>query len=117
VLGGAGLAVSSASTHPTEAAEFAAWASGADAQHDIVARTGGQPGNRSAWDDPECDAIAAGFYSGTRASIERAWVRPREDWWPGFQLAAGRLLTEGLLDQPPEDLTRRLRELQRRHST
>ena len=70
VLGGAGLAVSAASAHPAEAAAFAAWASGAEAQHDIVARTGGQPGHRSAWDDPELDALAGGFYSGTRASIE-----------------------------------------------
>jgi multiple sugar transport system substrate-binding protein len=117
VLGGAGLAVSSASVHPDEAAAFAAWASGAEAQHDIVARTGGQPGHRSAWDDPALDEIAGGFYSGTRASIERAWVRPRDDWWPGLQLEAGRLLTDNLLGGDPDDLTGRLHELHRRHST
>ena len=76
MLGGAGLAVSAASAHPAEAAAFAAWASGAEAQHDIVARTGGQPGHRSAWDDPELDALAGGFYSGTRASIERGLGAP-----------------------------------------
>ena len=117
VLGGAGLAVSAASAHPAEAAAFAAWASGAEAQHDIVARTGGQPGHRSAWDDPELDALAGGFYSGTRASIEAAWVRPRDDWWPAFQLEAGQLLTDNLLDGDPDDLTGRLHELHRRHST
>jgi multiple sugar transport system substrate-binding protein len=116
VLGGAGLAVSAASTRPAEAAAFAAWASGATAQHDIVARTGGQPGHRSAWDDPELDALAGGFYSGTRASIEGAWVRPRDDWWPAFQLEAGRLLTHNLLDGDPDDLTVRLHELHGRHS-
>jgi multiple sugar transport system substrate-binding protein len=117
VLGGAGLAVSAASERPAEAAAFAAWASGAEAQHDIVARTGGQPGHRSAWDDPELDALAGGFYSGTRASIEAAWVRPRDDWWPAFQLEAGELLTDNLLDADPDDLTARLLELHRRHST
>jgi multiple sugar transport system substrate-binding protein len=116
VLGGAGLAVSAASRQPAEAAAFAAWASGAEAQQDIVARTGGQPGHRSAWDDPALDALAGGFYSGTRATIEQAWVRPRDEWWPPFQLEAGRLLTDNLLDGDPDDLTARLRELHRRRS-
>lgn len=116
VLGGAGLAVSSTSAHQAEAAAFAAWASGAEAQRDIVARTGGQPGHRAAWEDPELDALAGGFYSGTRASIEGAWVRPREDWWPVFQLEAGRLLTDNLLDGAPGDLTARLQDIHRRHS-
>lgn len=117
VLGGAGLAVSSASAHPDEAAAFAAWASGAEAQQEIVARAGGQPGHRSAWDDPTLDALAGGFYSSTRVSIELAWVRPRDDWWPRLQLEAGRLLTDNLLTGDPEDMTGRLQELHRRHST
>jgi multiple sugar transport system substrate-binding protein len=116
VLGGAGLAVSAACAQPEAAARFAAWASGGDAQRDIVARTGGQPGHRSAWDDPELDAISGGFYSGTRASIDAAWVRPRGQWWPAFQLEAGRLLTENLLDEEVGSLTGRLLELHRRHS-
>ena len=116
VLGGAGLAVSAASSQPGPAAEFAAWASGGEAQREIVARTGGQPGHRSAWDDPELDRISGGFYSGTRASIDGAWVRPREEWWPVLQLDAGRLLTENLLAGDVGSLTDRLRELHRRHS-
>ena len=116
VLGGAGLAVSAASADPEAAARFAAWASGGEAQRDIVARTGGQPGHRSAWDDPELDAISGGFYSGTRVSIDNAWVRPRAEWWPRLQLDAGRLLTENLLDREVGWLTDRLRELHRRHS-
>lgn len=116
VLGGAGLAVSAASSQPGPAAEFAAWASGGEAQREIVARTGGQPGHRSAWDDPELDRISGGFYSGTRASIDGAWVRPREEWWPVLQLDAGRLLTENLLAGDVGSLTDRLRELHRRYS-
>jgi multiple sugar transport system substrate-binding protein len=96
VLGGAGLAVSSSSLQPGEAAAFAAWASGADAQCRLVAPAGGQPGSRTAWLDADVDAAAGGFYSGTLKTIESAWVRPRESWWPHFQLAAGRLLTEAL---------------------
>lgn len=98
VLGGAGLAVSAASAHPREAAAFAAWATGAEAQRAIVATTGGQPGSRSAWEDEELDAAAGGFYSGTLATIEAAWVRPRDAWWPPVQLAAGTALTESLRD-------------------
>jgi multiple sugar transport system substrate-binding protein len=95
ILGGAGLAVSATSTHPGEAAAFAAFASGADAQRTLVGPSGGQPGSRTAWTDPELDRAAAGFFSGTTATIEQAWVRPRERWWPAFQLKGGRLLSSG----------------------
>ena len=98
VLGGAGLAVSATSERPDEAAAFAAWASGADTQQTIVATHGGQPGSRSAWIDPALDAQAGGFYSRTLATIEAAWVRPREAWWPGFQLHGGQLLAAALAD-------------------
>jgi multiple sugar transport system substrate-binding protein len=117
VLGGAGLAVSAATSHPQEAAAFAAWASGADAQHEIVGRYGGQPAQRAAWDDAALDVHIGGFYSGTRATIDRAWVRPREPWWPGLQLEAGELLTYGLrAGEPATALTDRLHDLYRRHS-
>jgi multiple sugar transport system substrate-binding protein len=96
VLGGAGLAVSSSSARAQDAAAFAVWASGADAQRRLVAPAGGQPGSRSAWSDEAVDGAAGGFYSGTRRTIEAAWVRPRDAWWPPFQLAAGRLLRAAL---------------------
>jgi multiple sugar transport system substrate-binding protein len=99
VLGGAGLAVSATSRHPAEAAAFAAWSSGAEAQRTLVAPAGGQPGSRSAWLDPDLDARAGGFFSGTLATIEAAWVRPRDAWWPAFQREAGRLLTSALADR------------------
>jgi multiple sugar transport system substrate-binding protein len=112
VLGGAGLAVTTASAHPHEAGAFAAWASGAEAQHDIVARRGGQPGHRAAWDDPELDALVGGFYSGTRATIDAAWVRPRERWYPRLQLDAGELLCAGLrAGEDAHALTERMHEL------
>jgi multiple sugar transport system substrate-binding protein len=117
VLGGAGLAVSAASRHPAAAAAFAAWASGAEAQRDVVARSGGQPAHRAAWDDPALDALSGAFYSGTRATIDAAWVRPREAWWPGLQLEAGELLTAGLRRRtPPAEISDGLHELFRRHS-
>jgi multiple sugar transport system substrate-binding protein len=96
ILGGAGLAVSATSAHPEEAAAFAAFASGAEAQRSLVGPAGGQPGSRSAWHAPELDEAANGFFSGTSATIERAWVRPRARWWPAFQLEGGQLLNRSL---------------------
>jgi multiple sugar transport system substrate-binding protein len=96
ILGGAGLAVSATSAYAEAAAAFAAYASGAEAQRTLVGPAGGQPGSRTAWNDPVLDRIAGGFFSGTTASIEHAWVRPRDRWWPRFQLEGGRLLSAGL---------------------
>lgn len=116
VLGGAGLAVSAMSGSPDDAAAFAAWASGADAQGTIVATHGGQPGSRSVWTDPALDVRAGGFYSGTRATIEAAWVRPRDAWWPAFQLHGGQLLAAALDDGlPPATTLDHLDSLYRDH--
>jgi multiple sugar transport system substrate-binding protein len=101
ILGGAGLAVSAASAHPEDAAAFAAFASGAEAQRTLVGPAGGQPGSRTAWTEPQLDLAAGGFFSDTLATIERAWVRPRERWWPAFQLAGGKLLNRGLAARVP----------------
>ena len=96
VLGGAGLAVSATATEPHLAAAFAVAASGSFHQVTFVAPAGGQPGSATAWHDPAIDAAAGGFYSGTIATIEAAWVRPRDAWWPAFQLESGLLLTRSL---------------------
>lgn len=121
ILGGAGLAVSATSEHAEEAAAFAAFASGAEAQRAIVGPSGGQPGSRTAWNAPELDSAANGFFSGTSATIEQAWVRPRERWWPAFQLEGGRMLNRGLAEaESPrrllEALDSRYRDCIRRHA-
>jgi multiple sugar transport system substrate-binding protein len=104
ILGGAGLAVSATSAHPGEAAAFAAFASDPEVQRAIVGPAGGQPGSRTAWHDPALDRASRGFFSGTAATIEHAWVRPRERWWPAFQLEGGRLLNHGLGAAEPRQL-------------
>jgi|UPI00047C316D multiple sugar transport system substrate-binding protein len=113
VLGGAGLAVSAYGRHPEEAARFAAWLAGADAQRTIVLPHDGQPGSRSVWHDPDADAVVGGFFSGTRATIENAHLRPRDAWWPAYQEVAGLALVDLLrAGAPPstihDDLTRLL---------
>jgi multiple sugar transport system substrate-binding protein len=96
VLGGAGLAVSAHSTHPDEAAAFAAWMAGAEAQRTVVLPHGGQPASRSVWHDAEADRVVGGFFSGTRTTIEASQLRPRSPWWPAYQEAAGNRLADGL---------------------
>jgi multiple sugar transport system substrate-binding protein len=96
VLGGAGLAVSAFCDHPAEAASFAAWMAGAEAQGAIVLPNEGQPASRTVWQDPAADALVGGFFSGTRTTIESSYLRPRESWWPGYQEAAGIHLVQTL---------------------
>ena len=107
VLGGAGLAVSALSTKPIEAAAFAAWVAEPSVQLDVVAPAGGQPASRMAWLDPTLDVTTHCFYSGTLRTIEAAWVRPRERWWPAFQLQAGGLVAGALRERtdPKRTLT------------
>jgi multiple sugar transport system substrate-binding protein len=108
VLGGAGLAVSAASAEPAQAAAFGVWASSGEVQRTIVAPAGGQPGSRSAWLD------GSAFYSDTLAAHEAAWTRPRDPWWPRFQLAAGQLLVEALANGTASTVDR-LNTLYRAH--
>lgn len=119
VLGGVGLAVSRSARHPAEAAAFSAWVASAGTQRSIVAPSGGQPSSRSAWLDPDADRAANFFYSGTMRSMEHAWVRPREPWWPAFQVQAGGALVDLLERRRPaaeayrvlESVYRRVRSL------
>jgi multiple sugar transport system substrate-binding protein len=101
VLGGAGLAISAHGDHPHEAARFAAWVCCEDTQRKIVAPAGGQPANVACWLDPALNEASGGFYGATRDTIDAAWTRPREPWWPSFQLQAGHALTRGLHEREP----------------
>jgi multiple sugar transport system substrate-binding protein len=112
LLGGAGLAVSSAAADPAAAARFVAWVAAPEQQRDIVFAAGGQPGSRAVWTDPAADAAAGGFFSGTIATMEAAHVRSREPWWPPFQLRAGELLAASLRERrPAAAIARALRAL------
>ena len=116
LLGGAGLAVSSTSRHQAEATEFAVWVSGSEAQASVVFPAGGQPASRSAWLDATLDEASGFFFSGTRATIEAAHVRPRAPWWPGFQEEAGHVVASALRERrPAAALADELERLYRRH--
>jgi multiple sugar transport system substrate-binding protein len=92
-IGGAGLAISKRCAHLDVAADFAQYAAGGQCQRTIYFSAGGQPGHLDAWEDPAVDEAAGGFFSDTRETIERAYVRPTYNGYLPFQYEAGRLIT------------------------
>ncbi len=100
-LGGTGLAVSAYAGNPNAAARFAAWIANGNAQRDLVAPNGGQPGHADAWDADSVNAASHDFFRATRATLDRAWVRPRHDGYMAFQHAASERINEALRSGEP----------------
>jgi multiple sugar transport system substrate-binding protein len=96
-LGGAGIAVSSATKHPELAAAIAAYLTLAHAQAGLYSSGGGQPGNLRAWRSPELNELTAGFFRNTLRTLERAWVRPRILGYPDYQLAVSQIIHSALV--------------------
>lgn len=94
VLGGTGLAVSRRRAgNPAVlqlVAEEVRRCISAPAQETVFPAAGGQPATRQVWE------TADGFYAGTRATVESAWVRPRDPGYVAFQTAASAVLRDGL---------------------
>jgi multiple sugar transport system substrate-binding protein len=87
-LGGAGIAVSWRCSDVESAVQYATWVAGADCQRTLYLQSGGQPGNRRAWTDPEANALTNGFFQSTLSTLEKAFLRPRFAGFPQFQNAA-----------------------------
>lgn len=87
-------------------------------QRGFIPQHDGQPGLRAAWTDPETDAAAHGFYSGTLATLEASWVRPRLAGYIPFQSAASAAVRDVVLSgRPPGDALDEIEERFRRVST
>jgi multiple sugar transport system substrate-binding protein len=111
-LGGVGLAVSAESASIDAATAFVRWACSGSVQRGLIASAGGQPAHASAWADRAVNRATRGFYRRTLATIDAAWVRPREPWWPAFQRSGGEALQRGLVaGQPSDQILQRLAEL------
>jgi len=95
-LGGTGIAVSAKTAFPEEAKAFARWIASGPVQAGIYAGADGQPGHSDAWVSDQVNKRAIDFYSGTRATLEGAFVRPRHDGYMEFQQQASDLITNGL---------------------
>lgn len=95
-IGGAGLGVSArVADDPTKrdaALAYASLAADGASQKNVFARHHGQPAHLAAWNDAEVDAAFNGFFSATRQTIERSWIRPRYDGYLAFQAKAGDLV-------------------------
>ena len=98
-LGGAGIAVSSATQHPEICAQVASYLAGAEAQAGLYGLGGGQPGNLVAWLDPKLNAATSQFFRHTLRTLERAWVRPRVLGWPDYQLALSHIVHRVLVNR------------------
>ena len=99
MLGGAGIAVSARATDLGAAVEFATWVAQGEVQRGVYTRSGGQPGHLAAWEDPELDALTAGFFSGTRRTLDLASLRPRHPGYMAVQDAACARVHRGLVDR------------------
>jgi multiple sugar transport system substrate-binding protein len=102
-LGGTGIAVSARTQYPEAAIDFAYWVAGAEAQAGLYAQAGGQPGHAEAWESAAVNAPVGDFYRATRATLERAWLRPRHDGYMPFQHAASERLRAGLMRGEPAE--------------
>jgi multiple sugar transport system substrate-binding protein len=92
MLGGTGLAVSAATKHKEAAIAFTRFCLSPLAQERIIPEHHGQPALVSAWENARNDERFGKFFSGVRASIETAWIRPRGPRYIRFQAEAGGLV-------------------------
>lgn len=96
-LGGAGVAVSSATRHPELAAAVALTLAGAAAQAGSYTAGGGQPGNLRAWKSAGLNDLTRNFFGNTLRTLEGAWVRPRVLGWPEMQLEMSHIIHDCLV--------------------
>ncbi|WP_088182886.1 hypothetical protein [Sphingobium sp. Z007] len=103
ILGGTGIAVSKRCAMTPALKTHLLWLMSEEAQRDFIPAQDGQPSLRTAWADPQVDARWGGFYSGTRATLEAASLRPRHDGAIPFQTEASARLRAALIDGEPAD--------------
>lgn len=104
-VGGAGIAVSSASRNKELAMEYALWIASADCQRDTYFRSGGQPANVVAWQDDYCNEASNDFFRDTIQTMESSYVRPRHDGYMAFQDIGGQLVHACLTGQETTQAT------------
>ena len=98
VLGGTGLAVSSACREKEAAAAFAKYAVSPDIQKTLYFDNGGQPGHRKAWLDEECNRRCMNFFSDTLRTLDESYLRPRYSGYLYFQDHAGDYVREYVMN-------------------
>ena len=99
LLGGAGIAVASRSKVADAAIAHAFWLASGEVQESSYYDGGGQPGNAVAWESPRTNADSLNFFTGTRATLEGSYMRPRFATYIELQNAVSPLVTSALLDE------------------
>lgn len=84
-LGGTGLAISSRCQNRGTALQYAQYVASAECQRTLYVQSGGQPGHRAAWTDPEANRLTNHFFADTLPALERAYMRPRYSGYIRFQ--------------------------------
>lgn len=89
MLGGTGVAVSSASAHGEQAIAYAKWLTTPEHQRGTYFREGGQPASLGAWLDADINDASNHFFRETLLTLQTAYLRPRFDGFVGFFESAG----------------------------
>lgn len=89
VLGGTGIAISTACVHKEAAINFSLFVASGDCQSHLYGVCGGQPASRAAWHSSLLNQITGNFFERTLLSIESAYVRPRYPGYIALQRTAG----------------------------
>ncbi|HEY0947530.1 MAG TPA: extracellular solute-binding protein [Opitutaceae bacterium] len=114
-LGGAGLAVSARRPHTQAAVAYAGFVASPQIQRTLYTQSGGQPGHRTAWLDPENNGATNDYFTQTLPVLDRAFVRPRFAGYLRFQESGSDLVHAALrgkleADTALEQLDARYRE-------
>ncbi|MFC7497089.1 MULTISPECIES: extracellular solute-binding protein [unclassified Nocardioides] len=111
-LGGAGVAVSARASDVDAARAYALWVASPEVQSGVYYDAGGQPGYGASWEDERLNADSWDFFSGTRRTLEGAWVRPRTAGFIEFQDTVSPWVTATLRGELTDDeLVRRAGDL------
>jgi len=84
-LGGAGLAISSKTSHPRACMDFAQFTASPETQMGVYFQAGGQPGHRAAWLDDAVNAASSNFFRDTLQTLDEALLRPKLPGYMAFQ--------------------------------
>ena len=98
-LGGAGIAISSASSNMESAAAAAILLALPEIQATTYGMGGGQPGNLVAWKNYRLNQATHGFFNNTLRTLEGAWVRPRVLGWPDVQFERSQVIHKALVNR------------------
>jgi multiple sugar transport system substrate-binding protein len=106
-LGGTGLAISASSTQKATAVEYAQFVASSNCQSRLYFDSGGQPGHRAAWLDPENNRRCNQYFTDTLPTLDSAYLRPRFDGYLQFQDEASLTVHKFLTHQASEAETLR----------